>query len=279
MNDSMCEIIAAYENRKNLPDEDRCTEYCEDLGFYVLKMDISHAKINERYTGAKEALDGKYFADGRKLVAVLHINLGHNAIDKESYPLSDEDVMIGKFLSKKCPVKMIGIKLGEEACFLIRKQENSAPELLALPMEFDKRYLERLDEIRCRWFSKLCEIERVEIRKEIDELIGEGAITQGKQPKFDYAKEICKRMKTNKKIFIEERMEGYDFREIDLSGALFINCSLTRSNFCGVNLENTVFVNCELKDSLFLGAMLNNCRAYYGGSVINLEDKSRRIVS
>ena len=278
MKEDMCGIIADYENAKNIPEVNRCTEYSEELGIYVLKFNVSHGLLNERYTEAKEAKDGKYVADGNKLVAVLHVNLGHNAYDKESYPLQDENIMIKTFLEKKCPEKMIGIKFGTDQHFLVRKQENMPPELIALPLDIEKRYLERLDDIRSRWFKKLLELERMQTKEQIDKIIQDGERTAAKQPRFDFSKEINRRMKTNKKVFMEERMEGYDFRGLELSGAFFLNCSLTNSNFSGCNLENALFVNCEMKDCMYYGAMLNNCRAYYGGTVLYMEDKSRKII-
>ena len=70
-------------------------------------------------------------------------------------------------------------------------------------------------------------------------------------------------------------MEGYDFREIDLQGAIFLNCRLAKSNFSGVNLENAMFVNCSLEDCLWYGAVLNNCVAYGKGERLQLSTRIR----
>lgn len=275
----MCEVIAGYENAKCIPEEERCTEYSTEFGFYVLKMDVGRGKINERYSEAKEAKEGKYTADGKKLTAVFRVNIGHNITDTESYPLQNEEQMICNFIAKDCREKIIGIKFGNETHYLIRQEEGHPLELVSLPLDIDRRYLERLDDTRGRWFKRILELEREQVRAKIDEVIRAGEKTAGKQPKFDYIKEIGRRMKVNRKVFVEERMEGYDFREADLSDALFIGCSITNSNFSGVNLENALFINCEMKNCMFYGAMLNNCRAYFGGTVLNLEDKTRKIIS
>lgn len=279
MKTDICKIIADYENLKGMPDSERVTEYCEDLNFYVFKMEVSRGKINERYSEAIEAKEGKYLADGKRITAVFRITLGHNVTDMQSYPLHDEEVMIQDFLKRKTSEKCLGIKFGEELHLLVRKEENQPLELIALPLDIDKRSLERLDDIRCRWYRRLLEYEREQYKEEIEKIIQAGERTGSRQAKFDYAKEINRRMKTNKKVFIEERMEGYDFRETDLSDAIFITCSLSNSNFSGCNLENAIFINCEMNNCMYYGAMLNNCRTYYGGTVLNINDKSRKIVT
>ena len=102
-----------------------------------------------------------------------------------------------------------------------------------------------------------------------------GERTSKKQADFNYVKEVTRRMKINKKLFVEERMEGYDFREIDLSDAIFISCVLSNSNFCGCNMENALFVNCTMNDCMYYGAMVNNCRAIYGGTMLYLSERTR----
>ena len=278
LKEEMCELIADYENSKSISEEERCTEYDEILGIYVFKMEISRGKINERYSEAKEAKEGKYVSNGKKITAIFCITLGHNVTDTASYSLREEDILIQNFLNRISPEKKIGVKIGDEKYYLLRKEENKATELLTLPFHVDTRYLERLDEIRSRWLKKVLEIERTRTKQQIEEIIQAGVKTVSKQPKFDYYKEINRRMKVNKKVFMEERMEGYDFREVDLSGAFFLNCSIVNSNFSGANLENALFVHCEMKDCMFYGAMLNNCRVYYGGTMLNLEDKTRKMV-
>ena len=90
-----------------------------------------------------------------------------------------------------------------------------------------------------------------------------GSKMEAKQEKFNYIRVIKKKMQTNTKVFKDLRMEGYDFREIDLEGALFINCSLKMANFSHVNLENTIFVNCDLTKCLLYKSQMN------GALVIN----------
>ena len=65
-------------------------------------------------------------------------------------------------------------------------------------------------------------------------------------------------MEQNKKVFINKRMEDFDFRSVDLSGAIFIQCVLCNANFAHVNLCDTLFINCDLQGAVYLGATLNN---------------------
>ena len=85
-----------------------------------------------------------------------------------------------------------------------------------------------------------------------------GAKMERKQPLIQYTKEIKKKMGLCKKFFADTKMEGYDFREVDLSNAVFVNCSLIGANFSFVNLENAVFVNCNLTNVIWHKAWSNN---------------------
>ena len=104
------------------------------------------------------------------------------------------------------------------------------------------------------------------------------AVLQAKQEHFQYAREIKKRMESCEKVFREQRMEGYDFREIDLQNAVFLNCSLRNSNFAGVSLENAFFVNCDLSGCIWYGAMLGNCIVYGKGEALYLSERIRTTV-
>jgi hypothetical protein len=79
-----------------------------------------------------------------------------------------------------------------------------------------------------------------------------------KQPTFSYTKAIKKKMKATSKLFIDSNMDGYDFREIDLSDSIFINCSLKGANFSFVNMENTYLINSRTDGAIFYKAQTNN---------------------
>lgn len=279
MNNDMCDVIAQYENAKGFTEEERCTEYMSEFGSYVFRMDVSRGKIMERYSEAKESTEGKYLADGKKIIAVFQITLAHNVKDSSSFPLQNEEIMMQEYFNKKTYEKMLGIKYEDNIYYLIRQQKDCFPELIGLPMALETRLLERLDEIRNRWFKRILEEERLNHQKQINEIISAGERTSKKQENFNFLREITKRMKTNKKVFIEEHMEGYDFREVDLSDAIFISCILTNSNFSGCNMENAVFVNCTMNDCMYYGAMLNNCRAMYGGKILYMDEKIRKDIN
>ena len=50
MKTDICKIIADYENLKGMRDEERVTEYCEDLNFYVFKIDALNVIVAENRT-------------------------------------------------------------------------------------------------------------------------------------------------------------------------------------------------------------------------------------
>ncbi len=247
MVEDSCGLIADYENRKNIPPEDRCTEYQPEFGFYVLKMDISKGKFNERLAEAREAAKGQYAPDGKKMKAFVRVQLGQSNVfsEAETYPLSEEEAILQSFTGRDSIDKKLGIMIGDIQYYLIRKHENEPYEMMGLPFGEDARILERLDDMRSHWYKKLLEMERAATNYKMQELILMGEQTSPKQ-KFNYVKEIERRMKNCRKYFVEERMEGYDFRYTDLSGAIFMLCSLNNSNFAGVNLEGAMFVNCEM---------------------------------
>lgn len=108
-------------------------------------------------------------------------------------------------------------------------------------------------------YEELVKLQQKAYTEHMEQMIeSSGAKMERKQPLIQYTKEIKKKMSTCKKFFIDDRMEGYDFREVDLSNAVFINCSLTGANFSFVNLENTAFINCNLTNVIWHKAWSNN---------------------
>lgn len=275
-----CGIIADYENLQDICYQDRCTEFSEAFGMYVFKLDCQKDKINERFAEAKSYLEGRVLANGKKLIAVFAKTITGNIQDTAKYQMASEKEMLALFWDTDAPEKKLGVQIGEDVYMLLRQERGCPIEMITLPFGLcEERYMERLDFTRSRWLSQLThrqEEENKERLKRTAELAGGNL--EAKQAEFPYAREIKKRMGTCEKVFREERMEGYDFREIDLQGAVFLNCSVANSNFSGVNLEGAFFVNCNLDGCIWYGAMLNNCIAYGKGERLQLQDKIRSVI-
>lgn len=277
MSENKCELIADYEESHSIPYGERVTEYDENLKRNVFRIDVDSSMINERYIAASEAKNGKNMPDGNAITVVTAKSIGHNIFDYAKFSPKNEDNFLREFYEIETSEKKIGVSIGNSEYYLIHKREDSAYAMLNLDLSCDMRTLEKLDNTRTRWFKQLCEFERIRIKKDIDDIIAKGERTS-KQERFDFKKEISKRMTTNNKFFFEERMESYDFRQVDLSNSFFFNCILDGSNFSGVNLQNATFINCSLTDCMFEGAFLNNCKSYNGGTLLNIEDWTRTIV-
>lgn len=278
--ENRCTVIAEYENAMNIPEAERCTEYIEQFGMYMFKVDMSSGKINERYAAAKASLEGRVLADGKKLTAVFRKTITGNIQDSAKYSLNQEDDMLEEFLLTDVTEKKLGVCIGEEEYLLIRqgKEKNAPPELLSLPFELqDIRQIARLDEIRSRWQKKLVAMNYKKHAMDLKAAVeAEGCRRERKQAEFNYAKEIRNRMKVCDKVFAEERMEGYDFRDVDLQNAIFIHCQLANSNFAHCNLQNAFFFQCDLRDCEWYGAFLNGCTAYYGGELVRMQEYTRK---
>lgn len=272
--ENKCGIIADYENLNGISPEERCTEYNQDFQMYMLRLDVTSSLINERYAEAKSFMEGRVVADGRKMVAVFQKTLAGNIRDNAKYALTQEEEMLRIFYETEASEKKLGMQIGDDTFFLIRQERGRTPEMITLPFGMcEVKYMERLDGARSRWLSVLNQYQERERRAELSAIASAaGSSLAGQQPAFNYAKEIRKRMQNCDKVFREERMEGYDFRETDLQDAVFMNCRLAHSNFSGVNLENVFFFNCDLRDCLWYGAQLNNCFAYTGGRVTYMRD-------
>ena len=195
------------------------------------------------------------------------------------YQLSSEMEMLQMFRRTDALEKKLGIEIGDEMYMLLRQESECPVEMLTLPFGLcEERYLERLDFTRNRWLRQLTAWKEQELQEQIKRTAEVNGELQAKQNKFPFTREIKKRMESCNIVFREQRMEGYDFREVDLQGAIFLNCKLSHSNFAGVNLENSIFVNCDLSGCIWYGAMLNNCIAYGKGEILRLAEKVRSTV-
>lgn len=278
--ENRCSIIAEYENAKNIPDTERCTEYVEEFGTYMFRLDVSQGRITSRHAAAKAYLEGRVMADGKKVTAIFRKTITGNIQDAAKYTLKQEEEMLQEFYGTDAVEKKLGVCIGEEEYMLLRKGKEplAPPEMLSLPFALqDARYMERLDELRSRWYIKLVrmdyERQAVNLREAIE---ASGSSRERMQSSFNYTKEIKVRMKSCDKVFMAERMEGYDFREVDLQNAIFIGCQLANSNFAHCNMENVFFFQCDLTDCDWYGAFLNGCTAYYGGELVQMQEFTRK---
>lgn len=277
LQENRCETIADYENLRDIPYGERCTEYSRDFGMYVFKLDCRPEAINERHAEARSYLEGRVLANGKKLTAVFAKTVAGNIQDRSLFQLSAEAEMLRLFMETDAAEKKLGIQIGEDTYMLLRQESGLPAELLTLPFGLcEERYMERLDFTRNRWLRQLTLWNEQGYKEQIKRMAEEAEGKIGpRQESFPYAKEIKKRMENCGKLFREQRMEGYDFRETDLQGAIFFRCKLANSNFSGVNLENAVFVHCDLTGCLWYGAMLNNSTAYGRGELLRLSERIR----
>ena len=170
--------------------------------------------------------------------------------------------MIMDFFTNKRRIKRVGVQYQKMKpiylLFLDSKKEY--PAFIDLPFDIlSDKQLRELEHYRCEWFIWYVQLKEQSIMEETQNIIHQATSTLSpKQSPFHYEKEIKKRMEQKKKIFINKRMENFDFRSVDLSGAIFIHCVLCNANFAHVNLCDTLFVNCDLQGAVYLGATLNN---------------------
>lgn len=278
--DNRCSVIADYENLKNIVYEERCTEFSNTFGMYVFKLDCRPDKINERFAEAKSYLEGRVLANGKKLIAVFAKTITGNIQDTAKYQLTSENELLTVFWKTDAPEKKLGVQIGEDVYMLLRQERGYPIEMITLPFGLcEDRYMERLDFTRSRWLSQLNYMQNKENEEQLKRTAEiAGGNLEARQDEFPFTREIKKRMSCCEKVFREERMEGYDFREVDLQNAVFLNCKLANSNFSGVNLENAFFVNCDLTECKWYGAMLNNCIAYGKGERLQMSDRIRTTV-
>lgn len=262
MDDEKIELIASYEKEHSIPEVNRYTEYVEEYECHMIKLGIAPEFFEKRYQEAlaekksKEALDPS-------CVLVLEVTMAHNMKDVAKFTVDNVDNMLLQFFEGEYKERKIGYKeKDKEPVYLLSYREGfEYPEILS-PND-----IEHID-LRQEWFIKVIELKNRVLIEDTKNIISRAESSlSAKQTKFNFEREIKKKMQVNKKLFINERMEGYDFRTIDLDGAIFINCFLKNCNFAHVNMQNVVFVNCDLTGAIYLGATLNNAYSITGSPV------------
>lgn len=262
MEDEKFELIAAYEISHNIPNINRYTEYVEEYNCNMNKLGIAPEFIEKRYQEALNEKKAKEVLDPA-CVLVLEVTMSHNLKDVAKFTLDNLDNMLEQFYNSSYKERKVGYKeKDKEPVYLLSYRENHEyPEILS-PDDIDHINL------RQEWFIKVVELKNKSLMEDTKNIIARAnSSLSAKQDKFNYDKEIKKRMQINKKVFMNERMEGYDFRAIDLDSAIFINCFLKDCNFAHVNMQNVCFINCVLDGAIYLGAVLNNAYSISGSPV------------
>lgn len=261
MKDSKAEIIHEYEELKNIPEEFRFTEYVEAYDSHMIKMGLDPERIEDRYNSA---LLLKAQKDSDKFQGVMEITLQHNLTDVAEYSIKNIEKMFQNFLYRDEKVRRIGIKKDDDKPIYLLKIRDTdiLPEYIDIPDDVPNK--EELKSIRHEWFVKTVYIHEHKVEEQTKELLNiAGSKLSPKQEKFNYSREFKKKIKKTNYV-IGEQLEEYDFRQIELSDYIFINCNLKKANFSHVNLTNTLFVNCNLDETIFYGAQLNGCMQING---------------
>lgn len=196
--------------------------------------------------------------------------LKHNISDRACF-VSDKDAL-DRFLYMEGNRRIGVIDAAGTEQMLLELHGNCMPELCVLKVT-DTALCNQLHSIREKWLITCTEWYRKQCGQEVKKILDQAASpTSMRQEKINFKKEIMKRMTSCRKIFLNHRMDGYDFRDISLDDAIFINCSLIGSNFSHVNLQNTIFVNCKLDGCVWYGAFMNNAFVYQADKPLELEN-------
>lgn len=273
--DGKCKQLAAYENRRNMPEEARCTEYFDDFETYLFRPEIKEEQKLQRQKEARTIFDD-YIENDVFIKAVYEKRLPHNLHDSSRYAMRNMQQLYATYRSETAREKRLGIAIGDRIYFLVRQEQGKAPDLMQLPVDdFLQKplYIKRLDEIRSEWFAVLqADYEQSIVQAAADEKAEREAASKRKTDR----RRILARMEEKKKVFEQERMEGYCFAGMDLSGAVFIGCCLADSDFTDSDLTAAVFIHCDMRNvQLARACSVSGARAYIGGEMVDLYEKKR----
>ena len=250
--DEKCELIASYEKKHFISQEECLVEYIKQYECYMPRIGISKDKLEERYHLAVMEVEEE--RKRKEMHGVYRVTMDHNLQDVSQYAMGNVQKLLDHFFVDKYKKKEVSIQIGDvEYPLLIIRDTMKYPEFKLIPDCEEKNILEK---IQREWFLGYIDRKEAHVLEETRHLAEISSGLCAKQEKINYQKEIRKLKKT-RQVFVDCRMEGYDFRESILNETIFINCHLNRSNFAHVNLQNTLFINCEMEDVIFYGANLN----------------------
>lgn len=198
-----------------------------------------------------------------KLVKIME----HGMCETAEFHKNNIEYLVKSYVEAKSERKEIYAIMEQHQQLLIR-QTNGFLKNMMLETTLEERELELECQRAAARIQQKILLREGELRKKQTEHLLESAGSKyEKKQNFSWIRAVKKKMET-KKAFIDKRMEDYDFREMDLSDAIFYNCSLCRANFSHVNIENTLFINCDISGAIFYKAHTA------GAAVINSESKS-----
>lgn len=263
------DIVSEYEEKHNIPEEERYMVFISQYECYMPKMGISEELIEERYLKAKEELE----LEERKnsYIGVYKITGLHNLQDKSTYAAKNFDNMLLAFYKDTFKKKEIGVEIdGEYHGLLTIREDQKYPEYIMVK-DLDQK--DTLLDIQREWFLSYVERSNKAL---VDEITEVSELSEAFKPKqgINYTREL-KKIQGTKKCFVDAKLDGYDFRETVCDNTFFFNCSLRKANFSHVNLQNTVFVNCNTDEAIFLGANLNGCIKITGDTE-EIKDKYKK---
>lgn len=268
---TMCDIIAEYENDNAVNPDERLTEFVSGFGRFMFKVGMMQDVINDKY---KRILEKK--KDNTMLIYICK-NIGLNRNDIARYSLSNWSEAATDYINIDSENKEAGVIYNDIKIILIKSDGDGSIQAIPLDYEnYNSQEIKKIETIRIKIINDINIKLRELLNAKMMELASKTPLLRSKQRGINYKKDILAKMITRTKCFYEENFDGYDFRELDLSGALFINCSLNRANFSGVNLINSLFFNCELQNIIFFKTNLNNAKAYNGGEEIDLKNNMRK---
>ncbi len=189
----------------------------------------------------------------------------HGMTEKAEFHKNNIDYLVETYLSTICNRKEIYAVTETEQILLIVQNENELPRnAMLLDDSEDKDLWIECQRAAGTVLQQLL-LKNALIQKEnMEKMLEKAGSWMEQKQRFSYVKEIKKKQGCCKKVFKDKRMEGYDFREINLADSIFINCSLVGANFSYVNLENAIFINCDLEDAVFYKAQTANAGVIQG---------------
>lgn len=274
-----------YETAKDLPESRRYTDYIPETGMYVLKINAIPADVEERLQEAIEECELHVAGDKKDWKYVLTKTARHNLKEHAFYSADNISQMLQNFFVMEADEKAIGIELSEGRKIYLIKQYAAQEFPVILPfikeaceiqdVAFAEAVQAQAYYLCIRLIRKKQEKKQEEVRKLLDR--AESSLSRKQQP-VSYKRQIKRKMQTERKVFRDCRMEGYDFREFDLENAIFIGCSLVKANFSGTNLENAVFIDCNLTECVFYNAHLNNTWIFSECRKTKLQDNYKGVI-
>ena len=264
-------LIYEYEEKKNIPLEERSVEYIKKYDNYLPVMGVDIEVIKERYALAVKELS----EDKKRIKGIYKVTLSNNIQDSSTFAPDNFQKMLDSFYIDKYKKKELYLKIEtEEYLLLVIREGMEYPECIDNTEVLSNRILAKYQR---DWFLEYIKRDKEKIALEAKDIVmkAESSLSP-KQPGVNYTKEIKKALE-NRNMITDRKMERYDFREVSLNGVVFINCYLKGANFAHVNLTKTVFINCNLDEAVFYGAEMNGAVVIEGESFELKEKLSKEV--